>query len=63
MKKIALDALAKVYDPGFHESILQLLSQGKILCYLRTNVCLQIANVIPDQESADERTYQIWMVT
>jgi hypothetical protein len=57
--RAAFESLRENYHPDFHQNTMKSLNQDQNYSWLRTMVCLQIANVIPDME-CDDRKQELW---
>ena len=47
--KAGFKSLFETYHPDTHAESMRLLEENKHLSWLRTMVCLQMANVVPEQ--------------
>ena len=54
--------LEEEYDPDLYEGTIQSLMCDENYCWLRSMVCLQIANVIQDEEDCDKRGQEMWVI-
>ncbi len=58
----AFKALEVDYAPETQKSTIQSLMWDKHCAWLRTMVCLQIANVEPNDRDRDQRKHEMWII-
>ena len=58
----AFASVEEDHHPNFHKCIIQLPMDNENYCWLQSMVCLQIANVIPDDGDSDERGQEMWII-